>query len=482
MAKYKRGSLTLARQVFNTPQLVLADDLQAIAQFLVNRANGVEMDSEYVNVKDDTPKFELSTNPTEEDVIKYERAINGISEDGTTGYLDVTGTLVAKHDDFNACMGFTSYEKLYSQFEKQVDMGIEKVVLNVDSGGGEARTAFEMADQFKALAVENNIPIYAYVDGLSASAAFLWSSIADEIIARPDSEIGSVGVVVQLVNNSKMLENKGITRKFITYGENKVPFDDSGEFTTRFIQSIQDKVNKTGLQFNKFIARNRNMQVEDVIATQAEVYDAEDALAVGFIDKIMTKSEFYDNYLPKLSNRKSMYFLQSEENMTKRVELNADELQVEMATLQAEVSDLQTKLASVSEEKEQLNTALVDVQASYEATKEQLEVMKVELAEVQQAKAQLESEKVQAELDARVAQRTAKLESALGADNEQVAKLLATTENLSDEQFDVIAQSLTVTQQAQQEQFAELGGEGQESVQQLSLGAKIAQTAKKMKS
>ena len=482
MAKYKRGSLTLARQVFNTPQLVLADDLQAIAQFLVNRANGVEMDSEYVNVKDDTPKFELSANPTEEDIIKYERAINGISEDGTTGYLDVTGTLVAKHDDFNACMGFTSYEKLYSQFEKQVDMGIEKVVLNVDSGGGEARTAFEMADQFKALAVENNIPIYAYVDGLSASAAFLWSSIADEIVARPDSEIGSVGVVVQLVNNSKMLENKGITRKFITYGDNKVPFDDSGEFTTRFIQSIQEKVNKTGIQFNKFIARNRNMQVEDVIATQAEVYDAEDALAVGFIDKIMTKSEFYDNYLPKLSNRKSMYFLQSEENMTKRVELNADELQVEMATLQAEVSDLQTKLASVNEEKEQLNTALVDAQASYEATKEQLEVMKVELAEVQQAKAQLESEKVQAELDARVAQRTAKLESALGADNEQVAKLLATTENLSDEQFDVIAQSLTVTQQAQQEQFAELGGEGQESVQQLSLGAKIAQTAKKMKS
>lgn len=482
MAKYKRGSLTLARQVFNTPQLVLADDLQAIAQFLVNRANGVEMDSEYVNVKDDTPKFELSANPTEEDIIKYERAINGISEDGTTGYLDVTGTLVAKHDDFNACMGFTSYEKLYSQFEKQVDMGIEKVVLNVDSGGGEARTAFEMADQFKALAVENNIPIYAYVDGLSASAAFLWSSIADEIVARPDSEIGSVGVVVQLVNNSKMLENKGITRKFITYGENKVPFDDSGEFTTRFIQSIQEKVNKTGIQFNKFIARNRNMQVEDVIATQAEVYDAEDALAVGFIDKIMTKSEFYDNYLPKLSNRKSMYFLQSEENMTKRVELNADELQVEMATLQAEVSDLQTKLASANEEKEQLNTDLVDMQANYEATKEQLEVMKVELAEAQQAKAQLESEKVQAELDARVAQRTTKLESALGADNEQVAKLLATTENLSDEQFDVIAQSLTVTQQAQQEQFAELGGEGQESVQQLSLGAKIAQTAKKMKS
>lgn len=469
MAKYKRGSLTLARQVFNTPQLVLADDLQAIAQFLVNRANGVEMESEYVNVKDDTPKFELSANPTEEDIIKYERAINGISEDGTTGHLDVTGTLVAKHDDFNACMGFTSYEKLYSQFEKQVSMGIEKVVLNVDSGGGEARTAFEMADQFKALAVENNIPIYAYVDGLSASAAFLWSSIADEIVARPDSEIGSVGVVVQLVNNSKMLENKGITRKFITYGENKVPFDDSGEFTNKFIQSIQEKVNKTGIQFNKFIAKNRNMQVEDVIATQAEVFDTEDALKVGFIDKVMTKSEFYEHYLPSKSNMKSMYFLQSEENMTKNVELNADELQ-----------ELKTQLATATETKEQLTTSLAELQAEYDITKEQLEVMKVELAEIKEAKETLEAEKVQAELNSRLAQRTAKLEASLGKDNEQVATLLASTQTLSDEQFDVIAKSLEVKQETQEKQFAEIGGEGQDSVKQLTLEEQLAQTAEKM--
>ena len=469
MAKYKRGSLTLARQVFNTPQLVLADDLQAIAQFLVNRANGVEMDSEYVNVKDDTPKSELSANPTEEEIIKYERAINGISEDGTKGHLDVTGTLVAKHDDFNACMGFTSYEKLYSQFEKQVSMGIEKVVFNVDSGGGEARTAFEMADQFKALAVENNIPIYAYVDGLSASAAFLWSSIADEIVARPDSEIGSVGVVVQLVNNSKMLENKGITRKFITYGDNKVPFDDSGEFTAKFIQSIQEKVNKTGIQFNKFIARNRNMQVEDVIATQAEVFDTEDALKVGFIDKVMTKSEFYENYLPSKSNMKSMYFLQSEENMTKNVELNADELQ-----------ELKTQLATATETKEQLTTSLAELQAEYDTTKEQLEVMKVELAEIKEAKENLEAEKVKAELDARVAQRTAKLEASLGKDNEQVATLLASTQTLSDEQFDVIAKSLEVKQETQEKQFAEIGGEGQDSVKQLTLEEQLAQTAEKM--
>ena len=76
-----------------------------------------------------------------------------------------------------------------------------------------------------------------------------------------------------------MLENAGITRQFITFGENKVPFDSNGEFSKTFINDLQKKVNKTGLQFTSFIAKNRNMQVEDVIATQAKVFDTEDAVS-----------------------------------------------------------------------------------------------------------------------------------------------------------------------------------------------------------
>ena len=164
-----------------------------------------------------------------------------------------------------------------------------------------------------------------------------------------------------------------------------------------------------------------------------------------------------------------MYFLQSEENMTKNVELNADELQ-----------ELKTQLATATETKEQLTTSLAELQAEYDNTKEQLEVMKVELAGVKEAKETLEAEKVKAELDARVAQRTAKLEASLGKDNEQVATLLASTQTLSDEQFDVIAKSLEVKQETQEKQFAEIGGEGQDSVKQLTLEEQLAQTAEKM--
>ena len=155
--------------------------------------------------------------------------------------------------------------------------------------------------------------------------------------------------------------------------------------------------------------------------------------------------------------------------MTKNVELNADELQ-----------ELKTQLATATDKNEQLSATIADMQANYDAVKEQFEVNKVALAEALQSKADLEAEKVKAELDARVAQRTAKLEASLGKDNEQVAVLLASTETLSDEQFDVIAKSLELKQETQEKQFAEIGGEGQDSVKQLTLEEQLAQTAEKM--
>lgn len=468
MAKYKRGSLTLARQVFNTPQLILADDLQNIAQYLVNRANGMDYEVETKDVV--VVDKEARTQLTEQEERERTWRNLGITNDGKRGNLEVTGTLVAKAGEIDAdCMELTSYEKLYTTFAKQVSEGIEELVLHVDSGGGSAFTCFEMAREVKALAVENNVKIYAYVDGLSASAAYAWTSIADEIIARPDSEVGSVGVVVQLINNSKMLENIGITRQFVYHGDQKIPFTDTGEFSPQFISSIQKKVDKTGLEFNTFIALNRNMSVEDVIATQAEVFDSETALKVGFIDKIMTKSEFFNDYLPNASsNQNQTYFLKQEDNM-------------------ADVKELQTQLSAANEEKQQLADTLSGVQSQLAELTEAKESLSTELTALKEAKeslvaekAALEAEKLATEKQARLDSRTAKLEASLGKDNEKVAELLTTTESLSDEQFEVIASSFGVAQEAKQDQFAEKGGEGQQSNTQLTIEQKLAAKAKSM--
>ena len=445
MAKYKRGSLTLARQVFNTPQLILADDLQNIAQYLVNRANGIEYEVEQKEEQLVTSVADKNLVLTEEEQRDRRFRQLGITNNGKRGNLNITGTLVAKAGEIDAdCMELTSYEKLYSTFQKQVNEGIQELVLHVNSGGGSAFSCFEMAKEVKDLATSKGIKIYAWVDGLSASAAYAWTSIADEVVARKDSEVGSVGVVVQLINNSKMLENIGITRQFVYHGDQKIPFTDSGEFSPQFISSIQKKVDKTGLKFNTFVASNRNMSVEDVIATNAEVFDADQALAVGFIDKIMTQSEFFNDYLPsKGLNQHSMYYLEHNKETQTMSEQNVQE-QV------ASVEELTAQLATAKTDKQSLEAQVAKLQG--DLSKAQSDLSASVLAK-EHAEAELTKFKADAAHNARVEQ----LATVFGADSEKPQMYATMFASLDAEAFGKVVSDFQASVKTQEQSMEEVG-------------------------
>lgn len=469
-----RGQNLLGK-IYNKPLLITLNDLHPIVDYLSSPERVASLRFE----QEDLATPQLSDYPLQEDYDKAMMAYLGINPQTKVGVLNIEGTLVNREGQMNSqCIELTSYQGLKKKFESQIEMGMKSCVMMINSGGGECFGAWSTANYVQKLARQNNIKLTAYVNGTSASAAYVWASVADEIISHPLGQVGSIGVVVQLYNDSKMLDKMGVERSFVYAGGNKIPFDKQGNFTETFIKDLQESVDKTYAKFVNHVAVNRNLTEQQVIDTNASVFDVDVALSLGLIDNIMEIEDFETLYGLKVSKSSGINsvrleapnnFLQSEENMTKNVELNADELQ-----------ELKTQLATATETKEQLTASLANLQAEYDVTKEQLEVMKVELAEIKEAKETLEAEKVKAELDARVAQRTAKLEASLGKDNEQVATLLASTQTLSDEQFDVIAKSLEVKQETQEKQFAEIGGEGQDSVKQLTLEEQLAQTAEKM--
>ena len=469
-----RGQNLLGK-IYNKALLITLNDLHPIVDYLSSPERVASLRFE----QDTQVAPQLSDYPLQEEYDKAMMAYLGINPETKVGVLNIDGTLVNREGQMNSqCIELTSYQGLKKKFESQIEMGIQSCVMMINSGGGECFGAWSTANYVQKLARQHNIKLIAYVNGTSASAAYVWASVADKVISHPLGQVGSIGVVVQLYNDSKMLDKMGVERSFVYAGGNKIPFDKQGNFTETFVKDLQDSVDKTYAKFVNHVAVNRNLTEQQVINTNASVFDADVALTLGLIDDVMELEDFeilYGLKSPKTSGINSVRleapnnFLQSEENMTKNVELNADELQ-----------ELKTQLATATDKNEQLSATIADMQANYDITKEQLEVMKVELAEIKETKETLEAEKVKAELDARVAQRTAKLEASLGKDNEQVAVLLASTETLSDEQFEVIAQSLSVKQETQEKQFAEIGGEGQDSVKQLTLEEQLAQTAEKM--
>ena len=469
-----RGQNLLGK-IYNKALLITLNDLHPIVDYLSSPERVASLRFE----QDTQVAPQLSDYPLQEEYDRAMMAYLGINPETKVGVLNIDGTLVNREGQMNSqCIELTSYQGLKKKFESQIEMGIQSCVMMINSGGGECFGAWSTANYVQKLARQHNIKLIAYVNGTSASAAYVWASVADKVISHPLGQVGSIGVVVQLYNDSKMLDKMGVERSFVYAGGNKIPFDKQGNFTETFVKDLQDSVDKTYAKFVNHVAVNRNLTEQQVINTNASVFDADVALTLGLIDDVMELEDFeilYGLKSPKTSGINSVRleapnnFLQSEENMTKNVELNADELQ-----------ELKTQLATATDKNEQLSATIADMQANYDAVKEQFEVNKVALAEALQSKSDLEAEKVKAELDARVAQRTAKLEASLGKDNEQVTTLLASTETLSDEQFDVIAKSLEVKQETQEKQFAEIGGEGQDSVKQLTLEEQLAQTAEKM--
>lgn len=469
----------IGSMVFNKPQLISLDALQPIINYLSqpDRASTLQLDNE-TKVNTD---LTLSDFDSEDNYRRYSLERKGINPDTMVGTLDVSGALMYRKGSMGGdCTELTSYEGLKQQTQSMIDEGVNSIVMMVDSNGGMAYGMSTAANYIQKITKQAGVKTIAYVDGSAYSAGYGLTVLADEVIANPQASVGSVGVVVALYNDSKMLDKAGVSRQFVYAGDNKIPFDKTGEFTDKFIQDLQKSVDKTYQSFTKHIATNRNLSEQTIIDTQASTYDADEALEMGLVDKIMELEDFELEY--GLKTPKSSYagFNKmaadnshniKEESMSKEKEVQKDAELLSNAPAKptnegSQNMSVDTQLLEVTKENKELNTQLL----SY------TEKLKTSEDKVQELTAIIEGK----DLAYRTEQRQTKLEDALGKDNEGIASLLSSTESLSDEAFAVVAQSLATNQVAAQTKLEELGGEGQESTLQLTLSEQIAKRAQSM--
>lgn len=259
----------------NTPHLIEQNSFDSIMEYVNSRIEG--------NVVDVTPESKSD-----------DFGGPAYVADTATGVMYIDGPLTYRTSGWEALCGGTSYEMLKGQMEYFVEEGAKTVVMMVNSGGGEAHGMMDSANYIRKLADDNGIKIIAYVDGMSASAAYGISCIADEIVMSSDSQVGSIGVLIQLMNNSKQLEMNGIERTFITAGEDKIPFAEDGSFTKAFTERLQTQVDTLYEGFTSHVAQHRGIDIKAVKGTEANVFMADEALELGLADSVMTVEEFYD--------------------------------------------------------------------------------------------------------------------------------------------------------------------------------------------
>lgn len=267
----KHSLFRLTSRVYNTPHLITPQAFSTILDYLDAR-NTTEVEM-FVPVDDASKQSEKP----------YANGLGVLTVDGSLTYKPV----------MTACgEAGTSYQSLVAQVEEMAEADVKTIVMEVTSGGGEASHVFQACEDIRAIADANGIKMIGYADTIAASAAYALISICDEVIANPSASVGSIGCVVALMDMSKAYEKAGLKRIFITSGENKVPFDEDGSFKKEFLDEVQESVDRLNAEFATHVSKFTGLSVDAIMGLEAGCFDADKALEIGLINKVMTNKEF----------------------------------------------------------------------------------------------------------------------------------------------------------------------------------------------
>jgi serine protease SohB len=99
------------------------------------------------------------------------------------------------------------------------------VALVVNSPGGSPVQSHLIFRRIRELAEEKKRRVFAFVEDAAASGGYMIACAADEIVADPNSVVGSIGVVGGSFGLDKLIAKIGVERRLYTSGEHKAMLD-----------------------------------------------------------------------------------------------------------------------------------------------------------------------------------------------------------------------------------------------------------------
>lgn len=442
--------MRLKQSLLNTPLLADKATVDSVFSYLNDRNAGL--------VSAEQLKAESELRKQEYDNLRF-----SYNEDVQTAVMYIEGPLSYKPVTFwGMDCGGANYTHLKEDVETAISLGAKTILWNMDSGGGEAHGMADSARYIRSLIDANDVHLVAYVDGMSASACYGLASVADEIIASKDSDLGSIGVVVQLVNDSKALEKHGYERTFLYKGDDKVALDEEGKWRDGFIEELNNKIDYCYQDFVSLVAENRGLPEQAVIDTQAKTFNAEEAVSLGLCDNVMSPEEFY-TYLADVSQarldnntniNRTFRFNKSGEKMTKKMKA---EMEQALLASQESLSEAVAALALQEEVVTTLEATVATLEAQAAEMVANMEELKAELKTLEDVKASLEAEAETNKLKA----REEKLAAVVAAD--KVEGLMASMSTLDDTAFNAVVDGFKAQSEAleQSEMFQELGSDAE---------------------
>ncbi|MDA0681186.1 MAG: protease SohB [Proteobacteria bacterium] len=165
----------------------------------------------------------------------------------------------------------------------------DQVVICLENYGGVVHEHGLAASQLVRIR-DKEIPLTVVVDKVAASGGYLMACVANKILAAPFAILGSIGVIAQIPNFSRLMDKRGIDFEQVTAGKYKRNVTMFGKNTDEDRAKLKEELEDVHALFKDAVARYRPNLDLDRIATGEHWYGTR-ALEMGLADELKTSDE-----------------------------------------------------------------------------------------------------------------------------------------------------------------------------------------------
>lgn len=272
----------IGQRLFNVPLLLRPEKCEIVAAALLdhlgvtklNRIDGTTLG--VVELRQEAMEGTSGDRPSR----RYYEIMDGVA------IIPVHGSLAQRVWGLDPWSGVVGYNQLDAKLEMaQNDDAVRAILFDIDSPGGEVAGCFDLARKIAGYSRRNGgKPIIGAANEQACSAGYALLSACDEIYMPESATVGSIGVWTLLVDMTRNLAAEGVEITMIRAGDRKARgawFEKADKET---VAKLMAWVEATRQQFAALVAANRNLSVEDVLATEGDWFYGDEAGERGLVD------------------------------------------------------------------------------------------------------------------------------------------------------------------------------------------------------
>lgn len=262
-------------------------------------------------------------------------------EDKGYGIVSIFDSLVSKNGAGSS--GSTSYQSIVNQSENLIAQGHTKIIYYIDSPGGEVAGLFSTAAYIQNLKARG-IDTVGFTDGTMASAAYVLGSATDKLYSAETSIVGSIGVLMTLVNTVKGDKKEGREYKILRSKGEKAKLNPHEPFDEKALTKAESMLSTLdGVMNDTILSYRQGLTLETILDLNGNVVLGKEALSIGLVDGLVGSLQELltmegtppKKDIPKIANNIGA-------NMT------LEEAQAAIIELKGEVDTLKAKVSTVA--------------------------------------------------------------------------------------------------------------------------------------